>query len=133
MQITHSFYVNFPYSTFKLKDTFGTCNDLIDDKDLNIEDIERLWGVEFFYPDGRTHSWYEANNFWSNETLFKEFCKVDGMVDLERAPVVDGCQLKNGKMYIFDCVEDTDIRSSRFSDRIIKTRVFGVTKWKTLE
>lgn len=132
MKHTYTYHIMFPYSKFIKHPEYYAMNDLIKDKDLSPEDIENIWGIEFLYPTGKPHSWYEANNWWSNDALYDEFKTVDGCVDYEQPALLKGKPLKLDTIYTFECVEDDEIHG-RWCYRLIKSRICGVKGWTNLE
>ena len=132
MKRTYTYHIMFPYSNFVKHPNYRAMNDLICNRFLSTEDIEKIWDVEFLYPTGKPHSWYEANEWWSTEKLYEEFRSIDGRVDYEQPAFVNGKQLMSNVIYKFECVEDDEI-DGRWYNRIIKSRICGINGWRTVK
>ena len=134
MKNTFTYYISFPYEKYvsylKSVGEYDVGEDPIADRFFAIEDIEAIWGLEFLYPDGRTHKWYEDNKWWMHDDIHADFLKVDGTLDLNKPPLFNGKPLKTDKVYTLECVEDEDAPHVRFAHRIVKSRIKGLGGWR---
>lgn len=133
MKKTYTYYIKFPYYEYvdylKSIGKYDIGEDPIADRYLTIEEVESIWGLQFFYPDGRTQQWYEDNEWWESDELSADFMKIDGTIDLDRPPLHNGIPLKSDKLYVLECVEDEDVPHKLFSHRIVKSRIKGLCEW----
>lgn len=116
----HVFYLKYPYRV----GDFDVSIDLM--RNFSIEDIEKIWSVEFVYDNGKTYKYYEDLKWWeiaADNPVYVEFIGVDGRTSINLPPVRNGKPLKINTIYCFICNENENIYTSRFEDRIISAYI----------